>query len=531
MLRRPFVLVLPRWILATAGVLLLSLDASAALISVTSTSGDVGGPECTLRDAIAAANLDLATGGCDAGSGTDTIRLGEGATYPLTAIDNSTDGDNGLPSVVSDITIQGRGSVIEGDGASFRIFHVAVGGSLMLQDLEVRAGRIVGATGTSDSTRGEDGRGGCLWNQGSLTILRSIVNDCVAIGGAGAPGDGQPSEAWAPGNGGDGLGGGLYNGSILLIQDTKIAGNRCEGGSGADEVDWTGPGLGGDAYGGGLFNEGTAEIERSTLQGNLALGPDGRGLSDPLNGFSHEGRPARGGGIGHLGGTLSLSETTLSGNEATGGVGGTDEFFGSAQGGAGSGGGIFWNGDGTISSSTITFNTATGGAGGTGADAGVGSGGGIFVDSSAMVDVGNTILAGNTATTTAPSCHSIGMLTSLDYNLMDSECFAGSFASSDLDLGVLAEGITEVLEPLADNGGFVNTHALKDGSPAIDAGSCGGLGGVDARGLGRPQDLAATANADDGCDIGAYELLNPNIFSDGFESGNTFFWAEVVPAP
>jgi hypothetical protein len=58
------------------------------------------------------------------------------------------------------------------------------------------------------------------------------------------------------------------------------------------------------------------------------------------------------------------------------------------------------------------------------------------------------------------------------------------------------------LGPLADNGGPTRTHALLPGSPAIDRGntdvcSADPVGGVDQRGVTRPQGAA--------CDIGAYE--------------------------
>jgi hypothetical protein len=51
--------------------------------------------------------------------------------------------------------------------------------------------------------------------------------------------------------------------------------------------------------------------------------------------------------------------------------------------------------------------------------------------------------------------------------------------------------------PLQDNGGPTLTHALLDGSPAIDAGDAAKCTAVDQRGVARPQGPA--------CDIGAYE--------------------------
>jgi len=55
-----------------------------------------------------------------------------------------------------------------------------------------------------------------------------------------------------------------------------------------------------------------------------------------------------------------------------------------------------------------------------------------------------------------------------------------------------------LLGPLADNGGFTLTHALLEGSPAIDAGDPETCPETDQRGVLRPQG--------EGCDIGAYEF-------------------------
>jgi hypothetical protein len=53
------------------------------------------------------------------------------------------------------------------------------------------------------------------------------------------------------------------------------------------------------------------------------------------------------------------------------------------------------------------------------------------------------------------------------------------------------------LGPLADNGGRTRTHALQQGSPAIDAASTPDCPTTDQRGVLRPQEAA--------CDIGSYE--------------------------
>src|SRR5579862_8068499 len=90
--------------------------ARAAEIVVTTTAWK-GVSECTLRDAITAANSDLPTGGCPAGSGADTIVLAPGAIYLLDTIDNTSQENgnvqpNGLPSITSAVTITGNGTTI-----------------------------------------------------------------------------------------------------------------------------------------------------------------------------------------------------------------------------------------------------------------------------------------------------------------------------------------------------------------------------------------------------------------------------------
>jgi hypothetical protein len=56
-----------------------------------------------------------------------------------------------------------------------------------------------------------------------------------------------------------------------------------------------------------------------------------------------------------------------------------------------------------------------------------------------------------------------------------------------------------LIGPLADNGGPTLTHALLDGSPAIDAADDAACPATDQRGVPRPQGAA--------CDIGAYEYV------------------------
>ena len=111
---------------AILALLVLHHPAFAATIVVDNTT-------CNLVDAVTAAETDIATGDCPAGSGTDTIELTSDVT--LTSVNNSAlFGDSGLPLVTTDIIVEGGGFTIQrGAGAPpFRIFAVDSGGALTL---------------------------------------------------------------------------------------------------------------------------------------------------------------------------------------------------------------------------------------------------------------------------------------------------------------------------------------------------------------------------------------------------------------
>jgi hypothetical protein len=94
------------------------------------------------------------------------------------------------------------------------------------------------------------------------------------------------------------------------------------------------------------------------------------------------------------------------------------------------------------------------------------------------------------------NCYADPNITSLGFNLLDDDA-CGLSGTGDL------QNAEAGLLPLADNGGPTLTHALGPNSDALDAGSCSS--GTDQRGQPRPVDLFSYANADNGCDIGAFE--------------------------
>ena len=85
---------------ALLGAVLLPLTAAAATITVDTTA-DSGSGNCTLTDAVAAANGDNAVDACVAGSGADTIEL-PGLTGTITL------GASLL--ITTDVTIVGPGA-------------------------------------------------------------------------------------------------------------------------------------------------------------------------------------------------------------------------------------------------------------------------------------------------------------------------------------------------------------------------------------------------------------------------------------
>ena len=122
------------------------------------------------------------------------------------------------------------------------------------------------------------------------------------------------------------------------------------------------------------------------------------------------------------------------------------------------------------------------------------TGWGIRSEYSSSVEVNNIILWGDASGEIYNSADSVTTVTYSDIQ-------GGYSGEGNIDLDPL-------LEPLAHNGGYVQTHALDASSPAIDAGdpdpaTCPAS---DARGWPRPTD--GNGDGITRCDMGAYEFLN-----------------------
>jgi predicted outer membrane repeat protein len=210
--------------------------------------------------------------------------------------------------------------------------------------------------------------------------------------------------------------------------------------------------------GGAISNSGALTVRDSTIAGNTATG-------------------AGGGGVSATGTTLTIERSTITGNTAAMSVGG----------------GVYHN-VGSSNPLTITDSTIAGNSSSM-------SGGGFYYDTVARVT--NSIVADNTAPS-RPDVDGFNMTSDVQasYSLIEQP------GGAPITLvGPNLTGVDPKLGPLADNGGPTPTLALLKGSPALDKGLSGATG--DQRGATRPHNLKKISHAAGGnsADIGAYELV------------------------
>jgi hypothetical protein len=268
---------------------------------------------------------------------------------------------------------------------------------------------------------------------GTVSISRLTISNGRVVGGMGSDGDG----------------GSIRSSGILTLTDCTISGNQ------AVHAD----GLGGT--GGGVLNDrGTMTITRCTISNNSALGGVGS-TGDDFPGGSG------GGLLNYLGGSLVITNSTISGNSCSihdsfglqpfsGGGGGVSNggsmtirnctISGNSVDGTGFvtmyGGGIRNYGNLQITSSTIVHNSASGEFGA--------FGGGIY--SSAPMRSDSSIIALNSAPT-GPDLTGGGGLQSMGYNLIGNNADAVISSQPTDQIGTPATPIDPLLEPLANNGG------------------------------------------------------------------------------
>ncbi|MEQ1604067.1 MAG: choice-of-anchor J domain-containing protein, partial [Pyrinomonadaceae bacterium] len=197
--------------------------------------------DCSLQEAITAANTNAIVDACTAGVGSDTIVLPPG-TYQMTGLsgDPASVPQAANPAITSPITIQGNGAIIDG-GAGLRAFTVMGAGSLTLQNLIIRDFAVTGGNGANGGGGGL-GAGGAVYvnSGGTLTADTCTFENNSATGGNGSTKSGNTGGG---GGGIGGSGGGIFG-----------AGNA--GGGGGGSFGNGGQGSNGGGGGGGTFQNG-----------------------------------------------------------------------------------------------------------------------------------------------------------------------------------------------------------------------------------------------------------------------------------
>jgi CSLREA domain-containing protein len=209
--------------------------------------------------------------------------------------------------------------------------------------------------------------------------------------------------------------------------------------------------------GGAVYNAGELVVRKVTITDNTA--------------------EAEGGAIYNASGALlTVVNSTISGNQSLTSAGGIFDAGSSA----------------TLSFMTLVDNEAPTGAG--------------LAGPAGSLSIANSIILGNRASDDTLDCALEAGL-SAGYNLLaqDTDC-PSAISDRLVDSALL---FNEVLAPLALNAGTSETHALLDGSPAIDVSpntDC--TQPEDQRGVARP--------AGAGCDAGAYEDPDPRQVGPAF---------------
>jgi hypothetical protein len=331
---------------------------------------------------------------------------------------------------------------------------------------------------------GARGDGGGISNSGTLLVAASTFSSNVSIVAGGgievlSPGtvNVNVTDSTFSGNSA-GEGGGIEVDSpgTVNVTDSTFSGNSADLGGGINNL-FNGNGSASidsskfsdnmATIGGGIDNYGSLTITGSALAGNTAV----FGSFDFFKG-------SLGGGIENEElGTLSLMDSTLNGNSATGNI----EY-------PSVGGGIGNRGTLSVTFSTLSGNSASVGGG----IANFGNASGTPPPTASLVD---TIAAGNTESGSNAASDIGGDVTG-SYNLIGTGGSGGLKGGQDGN--IVLTGLTGLgLSPLGDYVGPTQTMALLPGSPAIDAGIAVSGVTTDQRGITRPQGSAP--------DIGAFE--------------------------
>ena len=140
----------------------------------------------------------------------------------MTEADNVRNGPNGLPSITSEITINGNGAETEINlddspkdepfvkpaGAQFRIFHIASGANVTLNDLTISGGFI----GDEDAEMRDAGGG--IRNHGTAVLNNATITKNYSY------------NFWHKDDDSEEGGGGITNFGIMYLTNVTVSGNK-----------------------------------------------------------------------------------------------------------------------------------------------------------------------------------------------------------------------------------------------------------------------------------------------------------------
>ncbi|MDQ3759591.1 MAG: CSLREA domain-containing protein [Actinomycetota bacterium] len=468
-----------------AALALAPAVAGAATIKVDTTSDELNSDgDCSLREAVQAANTNSSVDGCVKGQGAqrDTVALkpkNYELTIPSTNEDSNANGDldvaPGGPLTIRGVE-QSGGTALSQNGED-RVLDVgSINSDLTIEKLDLNGGDVTSFTAAH-------ARGGSVRANGATVKLKlrrvGIKNANALVGGA------------------------IYasNQTKLTVLDSQLTENRASGTGGAiataNSAKTT---VKGSSLRGNSVTSTTASVEGGAITHSAATGSlrvvDSSVAVNEVTGIG-PGNAALGGGI-YSGGPLEIRRSFIGSNDARATTSGTAErgdglyltagvakvvnstFFFNDSGDADNKGGAVYVGAG---SARLQFTTLTGNT--------TATGDGSLATGVGTIELGRSIIDNHAFSTPCD-----GNVTSLGFNVSEDDDANCGFADSDAvdvgDVGLAASA--------QDNGGRTDTVRIGAGSPAknfVPKKSCKASGGEDQRAYERP--------AGKRCDAGAYE--------------------------
>ena len=445
--------------LAAAALLLLGPAATAATITVNTADDEMNTDgDCSLREAVQAANTNTAVDACAAGDADgDTIVFAGILSIQL---------DMGELLLSDDVSIEGSSEnlLIIDAGGNSRIFDVDAADGMGSATAVAFSSLVLQNGDSRQNSSAPDAGGAVDLKAGSAATFTNVdfLNNTAGINGGGLHGAGDTvimligsgGESEFTGNDAQGAEAGMGGGGLWTAGNATISGavsfsnNTASGASGS---------------GGGVFSSGGAmTISQASFEQNTAN--------------------RAGGGLEINGGTLTLIgvdfvQNTAGSNPGNGGAlhvttGTVDATGGEVrQNTAASEGGGFWNNADftmTVNGTTFRSNVASG-------DAADNGGGGLFNNGGTLIVNGATVDA-NAATGTAGSG---GGLMSVGGTLTVSGGTVSANQANRAGAGVESAGATTMLDDVTVSG---NTIPAATAMPGNGGGVHAGGGALTVRG-------------------------------------------------